>query len=252
MKVLTVYAHPRRASFCHAVLEEFTAGLREAGHESRVIDLHAIRFNPVFGRFDYASYVDEHIPEKSLEQLDLRRTILEEAGGPLRRAVAARLVRGKSPQQLARWIRARRPRDVVAQQRQVAWAEGLAFVAPIHFCHLPAILKGWMDRVFTHGFAFRLTEEGWSGDLAGRVPLLRHRRALIMTSTLFGEQTYDGPVRDAMTRLIADWGLRVPGIKDVEHVFFHGATSAPPDVIARYLEQARELGRTFEREPAEQ
>ena len=34
MKVLTVYAHPDPHSFCHGVLERFTAGLREAGHES--------------------------------------------------------------------------------------------------------------------------------------------------------------------------------------------------------------------------
>lgn len=32
MKVLTLFAHPGARSFCHAVLERFDAGLREAGH----------------------------------------------------------------------------------------------------------------------------------------------------------------------------------------------------------------------------
>lgn len=36
MKVLTVDAHPDPKSFCHAVLEEFTAGLCDAGHSVRL------------------------------------------------------------------------------------------------------------------------------------------------------------------------------------------------------------------------
>jgi len=42
MRVLTVYAHPNPASFCHAVLEQFTKGLVDAGHASEVVDLYAI------------------------------------------------------------------------------------------------------------------------------------------------------------------------------------------------------------------
>jgi putative NADPH-quinone reductase len=48
MKVLIVYAHHDPRSFCHGVLEHFTEGLRDAGHTSEVIDLHAIGFDPVF------------------------------------------------------------------------------------------------------------------------------------------------------------------------------------------------------------
>jgi NAD(P)H-dependent FMN reductase len=43
MRVLTVYAHPNPKSFCHAILEQFTKGLAEAGHTSEVVDLYAIR-----------------------------------------------------------------------------------------------------------------------------------------------------------------------------------------------------------------
>ena len=48
MRVLTVIANPNPQSFCHALLERFTAGLRAGGHESEVVDLYAIRFDPVF------------------------------------------------------------------------------------------------------------------------------------------------------------------------------------------------------------
>jgi NAD(P)H dehydrogenase (quinone) len=62
MKVLTVYAHHDPRSFCHGVLEHFTAGLRDAGHTSEVIDLYAIGFDPVFRARDVASYTAGDIP----------------------------------------------------------------------------------------------------------------------------------------------------------------------------------------------
>lgn len=39
MNVLTIYAHHNPKSFCHAVLEKFTAGLEDAGHKNEVVDL---------------------------------------------------------------------------------------------------------------------------------------------------------------------------------------------------------------------
>jgi NAD(P)H dehydrogenase (quinone) len=210
-----------------------------------VVDLYAIRFDPVFSLRDFASYVDDSVPSDVLARMNLAQAVVDSAGGPVRRALAGRVVRGKDPQQLTRLIRSRMPKDVVAQQRRVAWADGLAFVAPVHFCQFPAILKGWVDRVFTYGFAFGLTSAGWNGDITGRRPLLHHQRALIMTSTLFDERAYDDGVRDAMTRLIDDWAFRYPGIAQVDHEYFYAAASAPPDVIATYLRRARELGRTF-------
>ena len=46
MKVLVVFDHPRRNSFCGAVLDRFVAGLQEAGHAAEIADLHAERFDP--------------------------------------------------------------------------------------------------------------------------------------------------------------------------------------------------------------
>lgn len=46
MKVLTVYAHPNPSSFTYAVLDPFTVGLTEAGHEPDVLDLYALKFDP--------------------------------------------------------------------------------------------------------------------------------------------------------------------------------------------------------------
>jgi NAD(P)H dehydrogenase (quinone) len=54
MRVLPVYAHPNPKSFCHAILQQFTKGLEDAGHISELVDLYAIRFDPVFRLADFA------------------------------------------------------------------------------------------------------------------------------------------------------------------------------------------------------
>lgn len=46
MKVLVVYDHPRRSSFCGAVLDSLTEGLEAAGHEVEIADLHREGFDP--------------------------------------------------------------------------------------------------------------------------------------------------------------------------------------------------------------
>lgn len=46
MKVLIVFDHPRRDSFCGAVLERFCDGLKESGHSFEVADLRAENFDP--------------------------------------------------------------------------------------------------------------------------------------------------------------------------------------------------------------
>ena len=51
MHVLTVHAHPNPKSFCHAVLEQFNEGLREAGHTNEVLDLYAIGLTHVKALF---------------------------------------------------------------------------------------------------------------------------------------------------------------------------------------------------------
>ena len=143
MKVLTVYAHHNPQSFCHGVLEHFTEGLRDAGHASEVIDLYAIKFDPVF-RDPTASYTADDIPGDILELMEPPARVMDSCRRPLQRRLAARALRGKSPAGIAALIRRQMPRDVLAQQQKVAWADGLAFIAPIHFCGFPAILTGWI------------------------------------------------------------------------------------------------------------
>jgi len=57
MKILTVYANPNPNSFCHAILQQFTRGLKDSGHTNEVLDLYAIRFDPVLRSGDDPNWI---------------------------------------------------------------------------------------------------------------------------------------------------------------------------------------------------
>jgi putative NADPH-quinone reductase len=68
--------------------------------------------------------------------------------------------------------------DLVEAQRLLKWANHLVFVFPVWWAAPPALLKGFIDRVFLPGFAFQYRENSNSWD-----KLLKDKRArLIVTS----------------------------------------------------------------------
>lgn len=240
MNILTIYAHPNHKSFCHAILEQFSRGLADAGHTNEIVDLYGMHFNPVFSARDYPAWVDETFPLEALKSM-----ILESSGGPIQRFFLKPWLRNKDAASLARWIRKFRPGDVVEQQRKIARADGLAIIFPVWFVGMPAILKGWIERVFSYSFAYNLDPQGWKGDIKGRIPLFKHEKALLMSTTLFDEKAYDDGLRSAMTKLIDDFGFRYPGVKKVEHTYFYSVGAVGESGRKGYLEQAYQLGKEY-------
>ena len=246
MHVLTVYAHPNPKSFCHAVLVQFDEGLREAGHTNEVVDLYAIGFDPILRPRDTPSWLTESIPDDMLARMNLRQSLLEDAGGRLRRYGLKRLIGDRDARGIIRLLRERyQPKDVLAQQEKVARAQALAFVAPVHFLSFPAMLKGWLDRVWTPGFAYDLTADAWRGDINGRQPRLTHEKALIIQTTIFNKRAYDAGLRDAMHMVIDEFTLTYPGIKNVQHEYLYAVHGADDATRRGYLARARALGREF-------
>jgi NAD(P)H dehydrogenase (quinone) len=245
MKILTVYAHPDPQSFCAALRDRFVSGLREAGHEVELADLYAEKFNPVFCKSDMAFFADESLPEEELEKMQVRQKVLEQAGGPLRRMVARQWMRRKTSQEIVRMIYGTRSKDVIREQERVLRADALAFIAPVYWLGFPAILKGWVERVFTYGFAYKLTASGMQGDIHGRIPLLRQQKALLMSTTFFKQADYNRGLRQAMETVVDTWGFRYPGIKHVEHEYFWAVPSVDDGTRKQYLARAQELGRDF-------
>lgn len=246
MQVLTIYAHQNPRSFCHAVLERFHAGLMDAGHSNEIVDLYAIGFDPVFRESDGANWIDDSVPDDVLAYMKVEESLYAAAQNPARRWLLKRWIGGRDARGIIRKIRERGgPADVAVQQAKVARADALAFISPVYFVGFPAILKGWIDRVFTLGFAFALKPEAWRGDISGRMPLLRHEKALIINTTIWDERAYESGLKAAMKTLIDEYTLSYPGIQSVEHVYFHAVHGADDETRRGYLEKAYALGLHF-------
>jgi len=51
------------------------------------------------------------------------------------------------------------PADVAAEQERIDRAQALVIVCPIYWWSFPALLKGWIDRVFAQGWAYEETSD---------------------------------------------------------------------------------------------
>jgi NAD(P)H dehydrogenase (quinone) len=220
--------------------------LQDAGHTNEVADLYAIGFDPVFRAHDAPNWVDDSVPDDVLANWKVDQSLIKAAGGPLRRFMTRRWIGGLDARGIVRKIHAvGSPKDVAVQQQKVARAEALVFISPVYFVGFPAILKGWIERVFTLGFAFALKPEAWRGDVRGRLPLLSHKKALIINTTIFDEKTYEAGLGESMKLLIDEFCLRYPGVQSVEHVYLYAVHGADDATRAAYLERAYSLGRDF-------
>lgn len=247
MKVLIIFAHPNPLSFTRAILANFTKGLAEAGIQYEVVDLYKIKFNPVFQDKDYAFFVDQDLPGEIFHKMDMRKMIIELAGGPLKRLIARLYIKNKTDDDLVRLINSQRSKDVLEQQKKVAEADVLVIITQVFWMHFPAIVKGWMERVLTYGFAYKLNEKGWQGDPDGRIPLLKLKKAIIMHPTFFDEKAYrERGFKEAMEKTIDNWSLMYPGIKEVDHIYFHSILAVNEETRKKYLQIAYLKGKNLE------
>ncbi|WP_448205676.1 NAD(P)H-dependent oxidoreductase [Azospirillum sp. sgz302134] len=107
------------------------------------------------------------------------------------------------------------PEDIRTEQDLITASQAITFLFPIWWAGMPAMLKGYVDRVFTYGFAWEVRKEE---EIEGK---LRGRKGLIVTSSAapmaYLEAT--GEMRAfTVTQDAAIMGLC--GIAVVEHLHF--------------------------------
>ncbi|MDP0501983.1 MAG: NAD(P)H-dependent oxidoreductase [Verrucomicrobiota bacterium JB022] len=62
--------------------------------------------------------------------------------------------------------------EIVAEQQRIDRADALVLVYPVYWWSFPALLKGWIDRVFMNGWAYDdRTEPGKVRKLLSRLPV---------------------------------------------------------------------------------
>lgn len=141
MNVLIVHAHPEPRSFCSAMKDSAKATLETAGHDVTVSDLHAMNFKAVADADDFGSRGDADYLTYALEQRK------NHAAGTL------------AP-------------DIAAEIDKVMACELLILNAPMYWFALPAIMKGWIDRVFVSGAFYGGKRFYDRGGLKGKKALL--------------------------------------------------------------------------------
>lgn len=117
---------------------------------------------------------------------------------------------------------------------EVLDADAIVVVHPVWFFHVPATLKGWVDRVMRDGVVYRV---GSGGETQG---LLRARAALVVTTANAPQALERDVLGDPLTtfweRIVFGFG----GVSDVRSMRFAPVRDSTPEVRTAWLQEVRE------------
>ena len=120
MRIFIVHAHPEPKSFSGAMTQAATEALTAAGHDVIVSDLYAMGFNPVSDRRNFTTTLD---PDCFRQQAEEAHAAAHDGFAP----------------------------EIQAEMDKLFWCDALILQFPLWWFSLPAMLKGWVDRVFASG-----------------------------------------------------------------------------------------------------
>jgi NAD(P)H dehydrogenase (quinone) len=162
VNVLVVYAHPEPHSFNGAMKDLAVSLLSAQGHEVVVSDLYAMAFDARAGCSDFLSNYDEPL---RLQASQLRASVTN----------------GFSP-------------AITSEIKKLLACDLLILQFPLWWFSMPAILKGWIDRVFAYGVTY------------GPAVKFAARKAMVVTTTGGPSESYTaakrGTVDDYLKHLL--------------------------------------------------
>lgn len=128
--------------------------------------------------------------------------------------------------------------DLVKAQEAITWAEHLVFVYPTWWGAMPALLKGFIDRVFLPGFAFKYRQNSkfWDKLLAGRSA---HLLVTMDTPPWYYRWIFSMPGHHQMKKTI----LEFSGIKPVKISSFGPIMNSSTKQREQWTAQALDFGR---------
>lgn len=145
MNVFIVHAHPEAKSFNRTLLDRSVTVLQDIGHTVVVSDLYAMGFNPVASADDFEQ-------RRFPDQLQYDR---EQKHSHANHSFA---------------------QDIQLEIDKLIACDLLILQFPLWWFSVPAILKGWIDRVFINGLAYGKGKRFDTGGMKGK-------KAMICTST---------------------------------------------------------------------
>ncbi|MEU1981543.1 NAD(P)H-dependent oxidoreductase [Nocardia sp. NPDC019395] len=207
MKVLIVYAHPEPDSLTGALKDVAVERLRAEGHEVRVSDLYAMDWKAHADAADFGEVAETNFMLASGEAFE---------NGTL-------------------------SADIRNEQEKLLWADTVLLHFPLWWFSMPAMLKGWVDRVFTCGFAY-----GAGGTAIPRYGdgVLAGRRAMLVVAVggrepAYSERGINGPIEDLLFP-IHHGILYYPGMDVLPPFVVHGAIRVDDDRFAAIADELRE------------
>lgn len=195
--VLIVYAHEEPTSFNGALKDQAVSVLSEAGYQVEVSDLYRMNFQAVGSRNDFLEITDSTHYKYQNEQ----RIAFENASLSV---------------------------DIQQEQEKVKKADLIIFQFPLWWSSMPAILKGWIDRVFTPGFTYGGGKWFDKGGLKGKKAMLSLTTG--GGSNFFSTQGIYGDLQESLKPI--HYGI----------LYFVGLSVLPPYVVyspARLSEEQR-------------
>lgn len=126
MNVLIVYAHPEPQSLNGSLKDFSVQRLEAAGHAVQVSDLYAMQWKATLDANDSTAQSGDRF-NPSLD----------------------------SQQAFAQGLQSR---DIELEQEKLLWADTVILQFPLWWFSMPAILKGWVERVYAYGFAYGVGE----------------------------------------------------------------------------------------------
>lgn len=169
MNVLIVHAHPEPKSFCSALCSLARDNLEDAGHTVKISDLYELKFNPVVSADDFENRKDPDYLVYALEQRHAYET------GTL------------AP-------------DIKAELDKLVWCDLLILNFPLFWFSVPAILKGWIDRVFISGVTYGGRRFYDRGGLTGKKAMVT--LTLGGREHMLAEDGVHGPLEDMLRPLL--------------------------------------------------
>ncbi|GAB1600010.1 NAD(P)H dehydrogenase [quinone] 1-like [Argonauta hians] len=198
-RVLIVFAHQEPKSL-NATLKNYAIKLfEERGFETKVSDLYAQKFDPVIKRNDIIGIPTDkdHIRYSS---------------------AASEAYATKS---LAPYIQ-----DEIDK---VTWADLIYFQFPIYWYSMPAILKGWFEKVLVCGFAFDIRHGGILDN-----GLLKDKYAMLSLTTgasksMFTPTSINGDINVSLWPI--QYSLHFCGLNILKPFIVYNAESMTEDIL---------------------
>lgn len=173
MNILIVFSHPEGNSLNGALRDVAIDELRAQGHEVQVSDLYAQRWKAQIDRADFPAWPAD---EKLDPRLASKRAFVSETLTD----------------------------DVKAEHEKLRWADAVIVQFPLWWFGMPAILKGWFERVYSHGYAYGVgeyTDKRW-GDRYGEGVFAGKRAMILMTTGgwphHYSGRGINGPMEDIL------------------------------------------------------